>query len=131
MDLKKQILELLKDGRSLDFISICEELKIERELDEELANILQELVNSCDLTVNKKGRYMLFSASERNKDCYKGKFMDTKGTSAFVRVEGMDDIHISNNRINGAINGDTVLVYIIRPARRDFKAEGQVVSIKN
>ncbi len=128
--MKKEILELLKDGKALDFIEISRQLGYPREMDEMLANMLSEMVNRCELTLTNKSRYMIFELNEKNKSYVKGKFMDTKGDAAFVRVDGMDeDIHISGDKTNGALNGDTVLVYIIRGQRRGFKAEGQVVKI--
>ena len=128
--MKKEILELLKDGKTLDFIEISQKLGYSKDMDEILANTLSDMVNKCDLTLTNKSRYMLFELNEKNKGLVKGKFMDTKGDAAFVRVDGMeDDIHISGGRANGALNGDTVLVSIVRPKRRDYKAEGQVVKV--
>ena len=128
--MKEEILNLLKDGKALGFIEISERLGYTKDMDEMLANTLTEMVNTYDLTLTNKNRYMLFESNEKNKNYVKGKFMDTRGDAAFVRVDGMeDDIHISGDKTNGALNGDTVLVYIIREKRRDFKAEGAVVKV--
>ena len=128
--MKKEILELLKNGKALDFIEISESLGYTKDMDEMLANTLADMVSSYDLTLTNKNRYMLFELNEKNKNYVKGRFMDTKGDAAFVRVENMDDdIHISGDKTSGALNGDIVLVYVIKPKRRDFKAEGAIVKI--
>ena len=128
--MEKEILELLKSGKALDFIEISRSLGYSKEQDEVLADTLTRMVNKYDLTLTNKNRYMLFEKNERNANYYKGKFMDTKSDAAFVRVEGMeDDIHISGDKTGGALNGDIVLVYIIKPKRRDFKAEGQIIKV--
>ncbi len=128
--MKKEILDLLKDGKSLDFIEISKSLGYTKDMDELLANTLTEMVNEYDLTLTNKNRYMLFELNEKNKGYVKGKFMDTRGDAAFVRVEGMnDDIHISGDKTNGALDGDTVLVLILKEARRDFRREGAVVKV--
>ena len=128
--MEKEILELLKDGKALNLIEISDSLGYTKEMDEMLANTLADMVSKYDLCLTNKNRYMLFELNEKNRNYVKGKFMDTKGDAAFVRVDGMeDDIHISGNKTGGALNGDTVLVYIIKPAKRDFKAEGEVVKI--
>ena len=128
--MEKEILELLRDGKSLDFIEISKSLGYTKDMDEILANTLAEMVNKYDLTMTNKNRYMLFEMNEKNKNYVKGKFMDTRSDAAFVRVEGLkDDIHISGDKTNGALNGDTVLVYLLKEARRDYRAEGAVVKI--
>ena len=128
--MKEDILELLKRFDSLDFIQISEKLGLSRSDDEVLAKNLQELINSCDLQLSNKSRYMLFTKNEKNKNMIKGTFLDTKGAAAFVRVEGMtDDIYIHGSNSNGALNGDIVLVYITRPKRGEYKAEGKVVKV--
>ena len=58
---------------------------------------------------------MLFSDSEQSKNFVKGTFLDTQNDYGFVKVEGQEkDIFIHGSKTNGAIDGDLVLVKIIR-----------------
>ena len=56
--------------------------------------------------------------------------MDTNSTFGFVRVEGFtEDIFIHGSKTMGAINGDEVLVYLTKVAKKDKKMEGEIVKI--
>ena len=128
--LKEEIINLLKKNDSLDFIEISDKLGYSKERDGEIAEVLTKMVNSYDLSISKKGRYMLFQNNEKNKDYLKGKYLDTKGTAGFVKVEGIDDdIYIHGSNSKGAMEGDTVLVHLIKKAKGDMKAEGEIVAI--
>ncbi len=128
--MRDEVLELLKDGKALSFIEISEALKYSKDMDEMLAKVLNDLVNEYELCITNKGRYMLFSLNEKNQGYVKGRFMDTSGDFAFVRVLGMEeDIYIHGSKTNGALNGDIVLVYITKKSKHDRKCEGQVVKI--
>ena len=128
--MEEEIKNLLKDGRALDFLEISNELKYSRKLDSTLANTLANMVNNYELTLTKKKKYMLFDLNEKNKNYVKGTFLDTKSNVGFVRVEGMDgDIYIPGNKTMGALDGDTVLVYIKKTPSFERKAEGEVKSI--
>ena len=130
--MREEILELLKNGKSLDFFEISRSLGYTKEMDELLASKLCEMVNNYDLHMTNKGRYMLFKDNEKNTNYFKGKFMDTNSTYGFVRVEGLsDDIFIHGSKTMGAINGDTVLVYLIKASSKDKKMEGEIVKIIN
>ena len=128
--MREEIKGLLQDGRALDFLEISNELKYSRKLDSTLANTLSDMVNNYELTLTKKKKYMLFDLNEKNKNYVKGTFLDTKSNVGFVRVEGMDgDIYIPGNKTMGALDGDTVLVYIKKTPSFERKAEGEVKSI--
>ena len=130
--MKEEILNLLKDGKALDFLEISKKLGYTKDMDELLASKLTEMVNECDLHMTNKGRYMIFKDNEKNSNYFKGKFMDTNGSFGFVRVEGLsDDIFISGNKTNGALNGDEVLVYLTKGASKGKKMEGEIVKIIN
>ena len=110
--MKNEILKLLENGKSLDILEISKALGYPKDMDELLASTLTEMVNSFDLHITNKGRYMLFRDNEKNTNYFKGKFMDTNSNYGFVRVEGLsDDIFIHGSKTMGAINGDEVLVY--------------------
>ncbi len=128
-ELFNNIIDLLKENNSLDFIEITNKLGYGKDMDTMIAEVLTEMVNKYDLSLSKKGRYMLFQNNEKNKDVYKGKYLDTKGTAGFVEVEGMDDIYIHGSKSKGAMEGDTVLVHLVKRAKDDRKAEGEIFEI--
>ena len=130
--MKEEILELLKDGKALDFLDISKKLGYTKDMDELLASKLTEMVNDRDLHMSNKGRYMLFKSNSKNDNYFKGKFMDTNSNFGFVRVEGLDDdIFIHGSKTMGAINGDEVLVYLTKGAKDGKKMEGEIVKIIN
>ncbi len=130
--MREEILNLLKDGKALDFFEISKKLGYTKDMDELLASKLTEMVNNYDLHLSNKGRYMLFKDNEKNDNYFKGKFMDTNNTYGFVRVEGLsEDIFVRGDKTMGALNGDEVLVYVTKSSKKDKKMEGQVVKIVN
>ena len=130
--MKNEILKLLENGKPLDILEISKALGYTKEMDELLASTLTEMVNSFDLHITNKGRYMLFRDNEKNTNYFKGKFMDTNSAFGFVRVEGMDeDIFIHGSKTMGAINGDLVLVYLTKGSSHGKKMEGEIVKIIN
>ena len=130
--MREEILELLKDGKALDFLDISKRLGYTKDMDELLASKLNEMVSNYDLHLSNKGRYMLFKDNSKNDNYFKGKFMDTNSNFGFVRVEGLDDdIFIHGSKTMGAINGDEVLVYLTKGAKEGKKMEGEIVKIVN
>ena len=130
--MREEILELLSDGKALDFLEISKSLGYTKDMDELLASTLNKMVNDYDLHITNKKRYMLFKNNEKNNNYFKGKFMDTNSTFGFVRVEGFtEDIFIHGSKTMGAINGDEVLVYLTKVAKKDKKMEGEIVKIIN
>ena len=130
--MREEILNLLNNGKALDFFEISKALGYTKEMDELLASKLTEMVNNCDLHLSNKGRYMLFKNNTKNDNYFKGKFMDTNSAFGFVRVEGLeDDIFVHGTKTMGAINGDEVLVYLTRGSSNGKKMEGEIVKIVN
>ena len=130
--MREEILNLLKDGKSLDMIEISRKLGYTKDMDKLLASKLTQMVNDCDLHLTNKKKYMLFEKNEKNDNYYKGKFMDTNGAYGFVRVEGLpEDIFVHGSKTRGAINGDEVLVYVTKGSKGSKKTEGEIVKIVN
>ena len=128
--MEKDIIELLKNGEIYDFFEISEKLGLSKDMDEVLAMKLNEMVNKYVLTRTNKGRYMLFEKHEKNKNYYKGIFMDTNSDYGFVHTDSLDeDIFIHGTKTNGALNGDEVLVYVTKSAKEGKKHEGEIVKI--
>ena len=116
--MREEILDLLKDGKALDFLEISQSLGYTKDMDDLLASTLNKMVNNYDLHLTNKKRYMLFEKNEKNNNYFKGKFMDTNGAFGFVRVEGInDDIFVHGSKTLGAINGDEVLIYVKKFAK--------------
>ena len=63
--MRDEILKLLENGKALDFFEISKALGYTKEMDELLASKLTEMVNSYDLHITNKGRYMLFRDNEK------------------------------------------------------------------
>ena len=127
--IEQKILELLQGGKALEFLEISQKLGLTVNDDNMLAEKLTEMVNNYTLYHTNKGRYMIFEDNDKNQNYVKGKYLDTKSDYAFVRVEGMDDVFIHGSKSGGALNGDTVLVYLTKNATDERKCEGQVVKI--
>ena len=62
-----------------------------------------------------------------------GKFRATKSGFGFVGFEDeeKDDIFIPANKVNGALDGDIVEIYIIKSKQKDKKAEAKIIKIIN
>ena len=122
--MRDRILEYLgleDKAKTLIEINDYLELKSANEL-KELQNELQELIKSGIVHETKKGKYMLM------KDCASlltGKIDVTKNGYAFLLKED-GDLFISKDNLNGAIEGDMVLVDVFT---RNDKLEGKVLKI--
>ena len=88
------------------------------------------MVNNYDVYCTKKGKYMLFSESEMAKSYIKGRFIDTNNDYGFVEIgNGYDDIFIHGSNVNGAMDGDIVLVHITKEGKEDKKSEGEIAKV--
>lgn len=88
----------------------------------EVQKILNEMVQNGEIYFTNKGKYILF---ENCQDIKIGEIdVNSKGFG-FLLLPG-DDVHIEKNMLNGAIDGDTVIVEI---TERKPKLEGRVLRI--
>ena len=125
--MKDKVLEILKKyNRALSFEEIDSALNIKSvEETKELIDALNELEESVDIYHSNKDRYMLFEQSNLRK----GIIRSNKKGFGFVEVSNQEeDIFISMDNMNGAINGDTVLVEILN-SKPDGRIEGRIVRI--
>ena len=128
--MEKEILELLKDGKAHELLEIIDYLGLGKDSDETVTNLLTEMVNNYDLYCTKKAKYMLFSESEMAKSYVKGRFIDTNNDYGFVEIgNGNDDIFIHGSNVNGAMDGDIVLVHITKEGKEDKKSEGEIAKV--
>ena len=122
--MKDKILEYLRlDDKAKTLMEINDYLglKSSEELSE-LQTVLSELIKSGIVHETKKSKYMLMSNCA---SLLAGKIEVTKNGYAFLlKEEG--DLFISSDNLNGAINGDTVLVDVFE---RNNKLEGKVLKI--
>ena len=88
----------------------------------EIQEILNEMVQACEIYYTNKGKYILF---ENCKDIEIGEIDVYPKGFGFLLLPG-DDIHIEKNMLNGAIDGDIVIVEVIS---RKPKLEGRVLKI--
>ncbi|SHF57707.1 ribonuclease R [Caldanaerobius fijiensis DSM 17918] len=91
----------------------------------EFQSLLNEMEYNGDIIRTKKGKY---GVPERM-DMAVGIIECNKKGFGFLRVEDGEDIFIPAEDINGAMNGDKVIVRITRRAGEGTKREGTVVNI--
>lgn len=88
----------------------------------EVQKILNEMVQNGEIYFTNKGKYILF---ENCQDIKIGEIDVNPKGFGFLLLPG-DDVHIEKNMLNGAIDGDTVIVEI---TERKPKLEGRVLRI--
>ena len=124
--MKQDILEVLKDKHeALDLITINDLLELNAPEDlKKLELTLEALVNEYIIYKTKKDKYILY---ENCKDLKAGKLSITKSGDGFVLLKP-EDIYVNYNNLNGAVDGDTVLVELFN---YNDKQEGRVLKILN
>ncbi len=127
--MEEKILSLLSDKRLRTSLEIIEELNLGEENDELVIKTLNKLSDDYTLYCTKKGKYMLFSDSELSKEFKKGVFSDTQNDYGFVDIGEVEDVFIHGSNTNGAIEGDTVLIKVIKNKNNDKRSEGIVIKV--
>lgn len=122
--MKDKVLEVLKNQMnavSLDeIVSLIPGLTVDNIKD--IQSILNDMVQNFEVYYTNKGKYILF---ENCKDIEIGEIDVHPKGFGFLLLPG-DDVHIEKNMLNGAIDGDTVIVEI---TERKPKLEGRVIKI--
>ena len=124
--MEEKIIELLKtENRGFDITEIEDFLGIKdaSELTEVL-KCLHNLEEKATVYQSKAKKYMLLV----NSHLKTGKFMGNKKGFGFVSIQGEEDTFIAKNNVNGAIDGDTVILEIFK---KGMKPEGRILSIVN
>ena len=122
--MKERVLEILKK----EFNAISTEELVSKLGDlnpneiNEVQKILNEMVQNFELYYTKKEKYILF---ENCQDIEIGEIDVNPKGFGFLLLPG-DDIHIEKDMLNGAIDGDMVIVEI---TNRTPKLEGRVLKI--
>ncbi|MCR4717487.1 MAG: ribonuclease R [Lachnospiraceae bacterium] len=124
---KKMILDFVKEPeyKPMKLKELAFILQVADEDRGVLRKILNELVDSGQLDVDSKGRYML---AERG--VYQGTFIGNAKGFGFVEIEGeKDDVFIPESAVNGAMHNDTVLVKVEKEKQGDRRREGVIKKI--
>lgn len=127
---KQVVLDLIQDKeyRPMKFKELALILDIPGDEKEELHEILNQLTKEGKIIKTKKDKYL----TPKSLSMIVGKFIaNTKGFG-FVDIEGEEeDIFIPGKYINGAFNGDTVAIKLIKDAENGRRKEGEIVEILN
>ncbi len=123
--MKEKIIEILKPvHKALDSIEINDLIGLKTtEEYKELCEELEKLVLDCVVFKTKKDKYILL---ENTPGIKMGRLDLNKKGFGFLVLDKEDDIYIGKNNLNGAIDGDIVIVEIENKA---LKKEGRVIRI--
>ena len=122
--MEEKIINILSNNDALSVSELEEKLGFNsvEEL-KELLKVLDTLEKEYQIYRTKKDKYMLFE----NGNLKKGKLMSAKKGYGFVDIEGNEDVFIPITNLNGAINGDEVVVEIT--SKKGLKLEGRIVKV--
>ena len=125
--MKDRIVQILKQyRRALTFEELDSVLNIKTvEETVELQNTLKEMEEAGDIYHSNKDKYMMFD----NSNLRKGVIRINKKGFGFVEVENEDeDIYVSKENINNALEGDEVIAEVTE-TKQDNRREGRIVKI--
>lgn len=106
--MKEKIIDLLTESERN--ITVKEIANILLSNEPEVQNVLNELEKEYSVFKTKKNKYMLFS---RNEYFRVGKLtLNKKGFGFVVNSNYSDDLYVGANNLNGAVDGDRVLVSV-------------------
>ncbi len=129
---KEKILAYMqsKEYIPLKFEELCTVMDVPAEKSEEFAAALCDLEENGEIIQSKKGRY---AAAEKAENKAVGKLScSMRGFFAFlIPADGTEDIYVSGDGLNGAYDGDRVIVRIENKQTNGGKREGYVVKILN
>lgn len=123
--MKEEIISILKDiheAKTLIEINDLLNLKTVEEY-QELQKNIDELTNEFIIFKTKKDKYLLMENCPGLKI---GKLSVNKKGFGFLILDREDDIYISEDNLNNAINNDTVLVEVYK---KGLKPEGKILKI--
>ena len=126
--MREEVLDVISHaGRSLDLIEIAYAIFVEptsKDL-EKLTSILTSLIENYEVEINKKGKYQLSTM-------IKGRLeLNSKGFGFVVPEQGDIDFHIAKEFLNGALDGDVVVMEKLKPKfyTKEENNEGRIVKI--
>ncbi|MCI8371782.1 MAG: ribonuclease R [Lachnospiraceae bacterium] len=98
-------------------------MQVPKERREELKEVLDALMTEGKVEVSSRGKY-----SKANENVLTGSYMGTSRGFGFVRIEGMEDVYISEDDAKGAMHSDTVQI-MLKNGSQGKRQEGVVVKI--
>jgi len=124
--MEEKIIELLKtENRGFDITEIEDYLGIKDALGlAEVLKCLHSLEEAATVYQSKSKKYMLLV----NSHLKTGRFIGNRKGFGFVVIQGEEDIFVAKNNVNGAIDGDTIILEIFK---KGMKPEGRILSIVN
>lgn len=124
--MKDKILNILNSNdKSYTVNELCDLLGVyTTDMIQDVLKILNELESSLLIYHTNKDKYMALEYSHLKK----GKIEVSDKGYGFVVLEDEEDIHISSNNLNGAINGDLVIAEVINK-NTGAKKEGRILRI--
>ena len=124
--MEEKIIELLKtENRGFDITEIEDYFGIKDALGlAEVLKCLHSLEEAATVYQSKSKKYMLLV----NSHLKTGRFIGNRKGFGFVVIQGEEDIFVAKNNVNGAIDGDTVILEIFK---KGMKPEGRILSIVN
>ena len=125
--MRDDILNVLSNSNgAMDIYELKDALQIEKVKDiQELEEELRKLSDECVVYHSNKDKYMLLEKSHLRK----GIMRANKKGFGFVEVDDLkEDIYISSDNMNGAVNNDLVLVEITSKMTLD-RLEGRILKI--
>lgn len=121
--MREEIIDVLKNaGRSLDLIEVAYAVYPNPSVKEinNVTAILSALISEYEVEINRKGKYQLCTL-------VKGKLsLNVKGFGFVCPGDGVD-FHISKNNLNGALDGDIVVMEKIKDPKYDN--EGRIIRV--
>lgn len=122
--MKEKIIEVLKSVTSIDNEDLIKKLNLSSNQYEEYAECLNELMRNYLVYGTKKNKIMLIE----NSHLLTGKIQITKSGNGFLLQEEAD-IYIDSSDLNGALDGDIVVVEKLKAKGK--KEAGRVLSVTN
>ena len=113
--MEEKVLDIIcSKNKAISYEDIISELNEEEAKD--LTNVLINLEKNLKIRVTNKGKYEKFN--DRLKKV--GIFAGNKKGFGFVMVDGSkQDYYISKENVNGAVDGDEVIIKIINESKRE------------
>lgn len=100
-------------------------LQVSKAQRSQLEDVLESLIEEGKIQISKRGKY-----SKAEKKLYEGTYLSTQHDFGFVSIEGEDDdIFISKNHVNGAMNKDLVQLEILPGNSKGKRKEGNILKI--
>lgn len=91
----------------------------------EFVNLLNKLESEYKIVKNRKNRYRISEI-----ETFEGTYRKNQKGFGFIKIENREDeIYVSKENSNNALNGDEVIVEIIEEKSKEKKAEGRILKI--